>query len=111
MSGIVEYITRWMNNAKDEEKAQEVEYFNLNEQMKSSARDIEAFLFSPIWHDIEHTIKGKILTYRNALEVTSNHNEIIHMQGEIYSLRTVLLIPVKMLEMLHTPNKEDDDNA
>lgn len=111
MSGIFTGIQKWISRIQRDEIVQDVEGIDPDPIVQCSAREMLDLLDSRAWKDIEASLKVKILGYRDALEITPLHNDIIHVQGEIYALRTALAIPHIILETLERKEMEKDADA
>lgn len=59
----------------------------------SGVSDFVRFKESSVWLDIENVLKMKLKVHRDELETMREHNDIIHTQGQIYEIRTLLMLP------------------
>jgi hypothetical protein len=103
------WFQKFFKEAEDEAKRQEVDYFDLSEDFRSSPSQMSDFMASVMWMDIQDVIKTKIRSLRDDLEITSEHNDLIHLQGEIYSMKLMLDTPAKILQEIEMRIKEREE--
>lgn len=87
----------------------EFDEFELPSQFASSKQMMKDFIDSVMWKDMQSMIKAKLRGLRDDLETTGEHNDIIHIQGEIYSMRTMLALPELVLKYIENEETEDSD--
>lgn len=113
---VVDYIKNWVEGAKKEgakkeEAHQNVDARDSDVEVVSDSRAFKDFVEGQVWKDLEAFIKVRLYGYRDALEITKDHNDIIHIQGEIYSYRTMLDLPYTIIQMLERRERVETDDA
>ncbi|KKN51481.1 hypothetical protein LCGC14_0622220 [marine sediment metagenome] len=76
--------------------------------------EVEDFKKHPVWRAMVNALKERISTARDKLEIMGediDRNEISHVQGEIYSLRTALELPDTLSQDAEVTIQKGDQNV
>jgi hypothetical protein len=78
--------------------------------LSSSLEDLHRFFEGTAWQDIRKVLILQMLALRDRIDTTARHEDIIHIQGEIFRCKWMLDMPT-VLESLIVAERFDDGKA
>ena len=93
MRNLYEVFLKYFKREEALKQTQEVDSIIEDKELYSNSQQFADFMENTVWLDMKNTLQVKIKVLRDDLETMSVHNDIIHLQGEIYSMRTMLMLP------------------